>query len=86
MPLFSRLGAYPREALDRLAWHEDGSGQSRRAGRRDLFEYWGHEASLLPVELQPLLRWRMARADSLAWKGVRRIAAEQPQLLEFVLG
>jgi uncharacterized protein YcaQ len=27
----------------------------------------------------------MARADSLAWKGVRRIAAEQPQLLEFVL-
>jgi uncharacterized protein YcaQ len=85
MPLFSRLGPYPREALDRLAWHEDASGGSRRARRRDLIEYWGHEASLLPVELQPLLRWRMARADSLAWKGVRRIAAEQPQLLEFVL-
>jgi uncharacterized protein len=85
IPLFSRLGPYSREALDRLAWHEDGSGQSRRAQRRDLFEYWGHEASLLPVELQPLLRWRMARADSLAWKGVRRVAAEQPQLLEFVL-
>jgi uncharacterized protein len=86
MPLFSRLGPYPREALDRLAWHEDASGKTRRARRRDLFEYWGHEASLLPVELQPLLRWRMERADSLAWKGVRRIAAEQPQLLEFVLG
>jgi uncharacterized protein YcaQ len=85
MPLFSRLGPYPREALDRLAWHEDGGGGARRARRRDLIEYWGHEASLLPVELQPLLRWRMARADSLAWKGVRRIAAEQPQLLEFVL-
>jgi uncharacterized protein YcaQ len=85
MPLFSRLGPYPREALDRLAWHEDGGGGTRRARRRDLIEYWGHEASLLPVELQPLLRWRMARADSLAWKGVRRIAAEQPQLLEFVL-
>ncbi|HET9591531.1 MAG TPA: crosslink repair DNA glycosylase YcaQ family protein, partial [Solirubrobacterales bacterium] len=66
-------------------WHEDAAGQSRRARRRDLFEYWGHEASLLPVELQPLLRWRMARADSLAWKGVRRIGAEQPQLLDFVL-
>jgi uncharacterized protein len=85
MPLFSRLGAYPQEALDRLAWHEDASGKTVRARRRDLFEYWGHEASLLPVELQPLLRWRMARADSLAWKGVRRIGAEQPQLLEFVL-
>src|SRR4051794_34514837 len=85
MPLFSRLGAYPRETLDRLAWHEDAAGQSKRARRRDLIEYWGHEASLLPVELQPLLRWRMARAGSLAWKGVRRVAAEQPQLLEFVL-
>jgi uncharacterized protein YcaQ len=85
MPVFSRLGPYPRQALDHLAWHEDGKGKSRRAQRRDLIEYWGHEASLLPVELQPLLRWRMARADALAWKGVARIAAEQPQLLEFVL-
>ena len=85
MPVFSRLGPYPREALDRLAWHEDGKGTTKRARRRDLFEYWGHEASLLPIELQPLLRWRMARADSLAWKSVRRIAAEQPKLLEFVL-
>jgi uncharacterized protein YcaQ len=85
MPVFSRLGPYPREALDRLAWHENPGGKPRRAGRRDLIEYWGHEASLLPVELQPLLRWRMTRADSLAWKGVARIAAEQPRLLEFVL-
>ncbi|MGN6202491.1 MAG: winged helix-turn-helix domain-containing protein [Solirubrobacterales bacterium] len=84
MPLFSRLGPYPREALDRLAWHEEGKGHTRRARRRDLFEYWGHEASLLPVELQPLLRWRMARVDQFAWKGVRRMAAET-QLLEFVL-
>jgi len=85
MPVFSRLGSYPRQALDRLAWHENGGGKTRRARQRDLIEYWGHEASLLPVELQPLLRWRMARADSLAWKGVRRIAKEQPRLLEFVL-
>jgi uncharacterized protein YcaQ len=85
MPVFSRLGPYPREALDRLAWHENPGGTSRRAGQRDLIEYWGHEASLLPVELQPLLRWRMARADALAWKGVARVAAEQPELLEFVL-
>jgi len=85
MPLFSRLGPYQREALDMLAWHEDSAGQTKRARRRDLIEYWGHEASLLPVELQPLLRWRMARADELSWKGVRQIGKEQPQLLEFVL-
>lgn len=85
MPVFSRLGPYPRQALDRLAWHEDGQGKTRRARRRDLIEYWGHEASLLPVELQPLLRWRMARVDALAWKGVARLGAEQPELLEFVM-
>ncbi len=86
MPVFSRLGPYPQQALDRLAWHEEGKGKTRRARRRDLFEYWGHEASLLPVDLQPMLRWRMARADKLAWKSVARVAAEQPRLLEFVLG
>ena len=86
MPVFSRLGPYPRESLDRLTWHENPGGRARRAGRRELVEYWGHEASLLPVELQPLLRWRMARASALAWKGVARVAIEQPELLEFVLG
>jgi uncharacterized protein YcaQ len=85
MPVFSRLGPYPREALDRLAWHQNPGGKAERPGQRDLIEYWGHEASLLPVALQPLLRWRMARADALAWKSVARVAAEQPKLVEFVL-
>ena len=40
LPLFSRLGNYPPELLDQLAW-----GRGRQ---RQLFEYWGHEASLLP--------------------------------------
>jgi uncharacterized protein len=87
MPLFSRLGPYPRATLDRLASHADpAAGPVARAGRdRSLFEYWGHEASLLPVELQPLLRWRMARAEKLTYKPVRVLAAEKPELLESVL-
>ena len=87
LPLFSRLGPYPRATLDRLAAHADTSaGPATRAGRlRSLFEYWGHEASLLPVELQPLLRWRMARAEKLTEKPARLLAAEKPELLESVL-
>jgi uncharacterized protein YcaQ len=85
MPLFSRLGPYPRATLDELTVHQD--GQDRRAGgdRRELFEYWGHEASLIPIDMQPLLRWRMARADDLAWTGVARVAKDEPGLVKRVL-
>lgn len=55
LPLFSRLGHYHRELLDQAAW-----SQGRR---RTLFEYWGHEASLLPMSMYPLMRWRMDRAS-----------------------
>jgi uncharacterized protein YcaQ len=75
LPPFSRLGPYPRDLLTRAAG----------TAPRRLFEYWGHEASLLPVELQPLLRWRMQRAADDAWGGMRRIAREQPGLVERVL-
>ncbi|PWB35943.1 cytoplasmic protein [Pseudomonas sp. SDI] len=54
LPLFSRLGNYSPALLDQLAW---GRGRQRK-----LFEYWGHEASLLPLELYPLLHWRMQQA------------------------
>ena len=53
LPLFSRLGNFDRSMLDRSAW-------GRRSERR-LFEFWAHEASLLPLDIQPLLRWRMQR-------------------------
>lgn len=87
LPLFSRLGPYPRATLDRLASHADSAARvaTRGGRRRRLFEYWGHEASLLPVELQPLLRWRMARAEKLTEKPARLLAAEKPELLESVL-
>jgi hypothetical protein len=75
LPLYSRFGPYDRGALDKA---------SHYAPRR-LFEYWGHEASLLPVATQPLLRWRMARAAHEAWGGMRRIATDRPELLERVV-
>jgi uncharacterized protein YcaQ len=53
LPLYSRLGSYSHATLDERSF-----GQKKR----QLFECWAHEASLLPLELHPLMRWRMARA------------------------
>ncbi len=75
LPVFSRLGPYDRSRLDQIAGHGTG-----RIDRR-LFEYWAHEASLIPVALQPLLRWRMADVDAEAWGSISRIAREQPELI-----
>jgi len=75
LPAFSRLGAYEPPLLERLAYRAP----------RAAFEYWGHEASLLPVALQPLLRWRMERARDHAWGRMRRIARDQPQLVADIL-
>ncbi|TKD35000.1 MAG: winged helix-turn-helix domain-containing protein [Mesorhizobium sp.] len=52
MPLYSRLGPYPLALLDNAAVTR----------KRKVFEYWAHEASFLPVETYPLMRWRMERA------------------------
>jgi uncharacterized protein len=60
LPLFSRLGLYDRSFLDAVA----------TAKPKRFFEYWGHEASLLPIDCHPLVRWRMARA--LGGRGVWR--------------
>jgi uncharacterized protein YcaQ len=60
LPLFSRLGPYDVAAFDALL--------ARRPRR--FFEYWGHEASLLPIDCHPLLRWRMDSA--LRGKGIWR--------------
>jgi uncharacterized protein YcaQ len=73
VPLYSRIGPYPPALLDRAFG---------RAPRR-MFEYWAHEASLVRVDLQPSLRFRMAAADG-AWSGMTRIAREHPEIVDWV--
>jgi uncharacterized protein len=77
LPLYSRLGAYDVSTLDAMS--------ARRP--RALFEYWGHEASLIPIERQPLFRWRMeeARSGRGMWGGPSRLAKERPDFIAAVL-
>lgn len=78
LPLYSRFGGYDADLLDRAAY----GGQ-----RRVLFEYWGHEASLLPLALHPLLRWRMERAKrgEGTWASLRRYAKDHAPLIDAAL-
>jgi uncharacterized protein YcaQ len=66
--LGSRVGAYPRETVSRLL------GQGR------IFEYWAHEACLIPVEEWPLFRSWMTHVHP--WRG--DVVAEHPELAEEV--
>jgi uncharacterized protein YcaQ len=62
LPAFSRVGAYDRAVLDRLAWG--------RRGR--LIEYWAHQAAFIPRELWPLFEFRRAayrREGTSEWGG-----------------
>ncbi|MGC4938817.1 winged helix-turn-helix domain-containing protein [Kribbella sp. DT2] len=90
LPVFSRLGEYSRERLDRMCW-----------GGGELFEYfWGHKAALLPMASYPLARWRMRVAERQVWDapldpelqvpwsvvvGMRRLSVERPGLVDDVL-
>ena len=79
LPLFSRLGNYSSDLLDQAAW-----SQGRR---RTLFEYWGHEASLLPLSMYPLMRWRMQRASNGEdiYQQLARFGREQQDTIRRVL-
>lgn len=61
VPAFARLGRYPMTALDALTYE-----------KRELFEYWGHAASLIPVSLYPLFRYRMHREHAEAYLASER--------------
>ncbi|MCV7313402.1 winged helix-turn-helix domain-containing protein [Mycobacterium paraffinicum] len=74
-PVFSRLGPYDRDVLDRAAW-------GPRASRL-LAEYWAHEAALMAVDDWPLLRWRMRQYRHGRW-GVHIVKAN-PQLADDIV-
>src|SRR5262249_54113725 len=60
VPAFARLGPYPISALDSLAY-----------SKRELFEYWGHAACLMPISLYPIVRYRMQRNTELVQEYMR---------------
>ncbi len=71
LPLFARLGPHPRSLIP----------DATASG--DLFEYWVHEASHVPVEQRPLYHWAMVGHPR--GKGMRRFAAERGDLIDSVL-
>ena len=73
MPAFSRLGPYRMQALDDLAYRH-----------REVFEYWGRQASFVPSEMHRLFRWRMEAQDSI-WEHYAKPDAQQRRFLDRVL-
>lgn len=72
---FSRLGKYDQLKLDNWIWH---SGE--------IFESWAHEASILPVGLEPFVRWKKNRArKGETWKGLYELANSQEKYVDDVM-
>ncbi|SPM27615.1 Uncharacterized conserved protein YcaQ, contains winged helix DNA-binding domain, partial [Mycobacterium terramassiliense] len=74
-PVFSRLGPYDRDVVDRAAW-------GPRSARL-LAEYWAHEAALMAVDDWPLLRWRMRQYAHGRWG--THIVKANPKLAERIV-
>jgi uncharacterized protein YcaQ len=72
LALGARIGSYPEGAVARLM----------REGK--IFEYWAHEACLVPIEDFRMHRWRMqVYAESHPWRG--DVLAREPELTRHVL-
>lgn len=71
LPFFSRIGLYDRDGLNDWLWN---SGE--------MFEYWGHEASVIPVTDHRLFRWRMEQ--SLKWRRFKELEEGHPGYIEDV--
>jgi uncharacterized protein YcaQ len=71
LTLTSRVGAYPRGTVSRLL----GGGR--------VFEYWAHEACLVPIEDYPLFKRRMEHLREQHWWGRRH--DHDPKVKEVVL-
>ena len=74
LPAFARLGPYPRTLIKESAERH-----------RDLFEYWGHAACLMPIRTHPLWRWRMQSMRDRERRWVDRIQRERPGYVDAVL-
>ena len=75
LPLFARLGDHDRNAI------------SKATAQGKIFEYWGHEAAILPVEIQPLFRWKMnaARTGKIKHWGLTSFYADNKVFVKRIL-
>jgi uncharacterized protein len=71
--LTGRVGNYPREAISQLL------GEGR------IFEYWAHEACLLPIESWPLCRRAMESGGRDWYSNVNDVKSAHPELAEEIL-
>jgi uncharacterized protein YcaQ len=78
LPLFARLGNYDRGILDMRTLADS---------KRHVFECWAHEASLVPMDLHPLMRWRMhrARAGDGIYHSMDRFARDEASFMKTTL-
>ncbi|HEY3553118.1 MAG TPA: crosslink repair DNA glycosylase YcaQ family protein [Solirubrobacterales bacterium] len=85
MPVFSRLGSYPREALDRLAWHEDASGQIKRARRVNFERHYDLPERVLPRQVleAPTPTQEEAQRQLLLFAAKRLGVATEPDLGDY---